>query len=244
MLGQILEIDVDPQLPTFVSDGLTLTRGHVAGDPDSPAWMARCPAALGRVPGQVQAILPPGCLDGVCQRLLFTVPDGSVLYRHEILHLLQPWLRSGEGVLCLHQKSSGAVVYRYAPELEFLLVCSQKHRHWGIPKGNMEPGELEDETARREVFEETGQRIDLMPPFREVIAFRMDDLPRYKQVAFFLAQGRPTPLVRNPEEHCDIAWVPWQQALERIPFPKDRGVLERAVQRLGRVSQPAAVNQT
>ena len=31
MLGQILEIDVDPQLPSFVSDGLTLTRGHVAG---------------------------------------------------------------------------------------------------------------------------------------------------------------------------------------------------------------------
>lgn len=243
MLGQILEIDVDPQLPSFVSDGLTLTRGHVAGDPGSPAWMARCPAALGRVPGQVQAVFPPGCLRGIPQPLLLTVPDGGVLYRHEILHVMQPWLREDSQVLCLHQKSSGAVVYRYAPGLEFLLVCSQKHRHWGIPKGNMEPGELENQTAIREVFEETGQRIDLEPPFREVIAFRMDDLPRYKQVAFFLAQGRATPLVRNPEEHCDIAWVPWQRALELIPFPKDRGVLERAVQQLGRVSQLAAVNQ-
>ena len=62
----------------------------------------------------------------------------------------------------------------------------------------MEPGELENQTAIREVFEETGQRIDLEPPFREVIAFRMDDLPRYKQVAFFLAQGRATPPGAQP----------------------------------------------
>jgi len=37
-----------------------------------------------------------------------------------------------------------------------LLVFGKKSLKWGFPKGHMEPGETEEETAIRELFEETG----------------------------------------------------------------------------------------
>jgi 8-oxo-dGTP pyrophosphatase MutT (NUDIX family) len=38
----------------------------------------------------------------------------------------------------------------------FLLVYSARNKEWGFPKGHIEEGETDKETARREIFEETG----------------------------------------------------------------------------------------
>ena len=64
-------------------------------------------------------------------------------------------------------KSCGVIVFRRMPELSFLLM---KHSHrYDLPKGHMEEGETELETALREMWEETGIPIDevkLDPEFR------------------------------------------------------------------------------
>ena len=61
------------------------------------------------------------------------------------------------------EKSCGAVVFRKsASKLEFIAVKSKANGHWGFPKGHVETGESEAETAIREVFEETGLRITLI----------------------------------------------------------------------------------
>lgn len=58
------------------------------------------------------------------------------------------------------EKSCGAVVYRhYGDTVEYLTVKSKAFGHWGFPKGHVEEGESEQESAKREVLEETGLNI-------------------------------------------------------------------------------------
>lgn len=61
----------------------------------------------------------------------------------------------------LNEKSCGALVYRkYHGNTEILLIKHLNSGHWSFPKGHVEEGETEVETAIREIKEETG--IDVM----------------------------------------------------------------------------------
>jgi len=65
--------------------------------------------------------------------------------------------------------SCGAVVYRRVPELQILLIKQHKGDNaWGIPKGHMEKGETHEQTASREVKEETGLSIKLVKKLSSV----------------------------------------------------------------------------
>lgn len=45
---------------------------------------------------------------------------------------------------------------------QVLLLWHRKHRTWLPPGGHVEPDELPDEAARREVWEETGLQVELV----------------------------------------------------------------------------------
>ena len=85
------------------------------------------------------------------------------------------------------EKSCGAIVFRCpADKLEVLLL---KHRngHWDFPKGHVEPGESEQETALREVREESGLTVEIAGAgFRQLIRYSpaRDSM---KDVVFFIA---------------------------------------------------------
>lgn len=65
--------------------------------------------------------------------------------------------------------SCGAVVYRLEPSVQILLIKQSKSDNsWGIPKGHMEPGESQEQTALREVKEETGISISLKKKLPDV----------------------------------------------------------------------------
>jgi ADP-ribose pyrophosphatase YjhB (NUDIX family) len=57
--------------------------------------------------------------------------------------------------------SVSAVVRRVRGGEEILLMQRSDNGHWGLPGGHVEPGESVAEAALREVFEETGWRIEL-----------------------------------------------------------------------------------
>jgi 8-oxo-dGTP pyrophosphatase MutT (NUDIX family) len=73
-------------------------------------------------------------------------------------------------------KSCGAVVYRIsAEEIEFLAIKSKGDEHWVIPKGHVEKGESEEETAKREVFEEAGLNVILLDGLRTRVEYTQPD---------------------------------------------------------------------
>ena len=68
-----------------------------------------------------------------------------------------------------------------------------KHRaggHWAFPKGHVEKGETETETAVREVLEETGVPIEIEPGYRETNSYS-PYRGAVKDVVSFWARAKP-----------------------------------------------------
>ena len=100
---------------------------------------------------------------------------------------------------CLYENSCGAVVFRdIRGEVRYLLIKNKRSAHWGFPKGHIEPGETKEETALREVLEETGLHTS------------------------------DTSTVIQREEIEDYIWLTFDKAINLLKFENDRHILESA----------------
>lgn len=153
------------------------------------------------------------------------------------LRLFEPQLREQLGqcitpnpydITCLNEKSCGAVVFRRkSGNTEFLLVKNKKGSNWGFPKGHIEKGETEKETAIREVFEETGVKITPMEGFRAISEYH----PKgkiVKQVVFFIAEMNGEEITIQQSEIDRFVWADYGLAMKLFRFNNDRNVLTKA----------------
>ena len=127
------------------------------------------------------------------------------------------------------EKSAGAVVFRRGRQREFLLLHYGKS-HWGFPKGHVEEGETEEQALFRELQEETGiTRAEITPGFREEVAyfFREGRHTISKTVAFYLLESKEREVRLSPE-HSESAWLPFEQAIERLSFTNTKNLLKKA----------------
>ena len=82
-----------------------------------------------------------------------------------------------------YEKSCGAVIF----EGDKVLVIQQVKGHWGFPKGHVEDGETEVETAIREIKEETNLDVEIDETHRYIETYRpKEDVE--KDVVFFVAK--------------------------------------------------------
>jgi bis(5'-nucleosidyl)-tetraphosphatase len=130
----------------------------------------------------------------------------------------------------LRENSCGAVVFRKsAGEILFLLLHYEEG-HWGSPKGHTENNENTQETAVREIREETGlTAIRFIDGFREEItySFRGKKGPVNKSVVFLLAET-PVSTVRLSDEHTEYRWLPCAEAVEITTYADEKSVLQKA----------------
>ena len=75
----------------------------------------------------------------------------------------------------IKEKSCGLIIFKKELEELKVLLVHQVEGHWSLPKGHVEDGETEEETAIRETFEETGVRAKVVSNFREVITYYVRD---------------------------------------------------------------------
>lgn len=125
------------------------------------------------------------------------------------------------------EKSCGVIVFQNLGILSVLLV-HHNLGHWGIPKGHVEYGETETETALREVFEETGVKVSLLDSFREVITYSPAK-NIIKDVVFFLGEPINNNIVFQRSEVCEVVFLPIQDALLKVTHEDEKAVLEKAV---------------
>lgn len=131
-------------------------------------------------------------------------------------------------------QAAGIILFRRGGHgvegVEYLLLRNAKHRTWGFAKGHAEPGETPEETARREVREETGlDRFRMLDGFCEKIQYELAhrDGLRRKRVTYYLAEVRDEEVERS-SEHDAIAWATRRAALEMLAHENLRSAFERA----------------
>ena len=133
---------------------------------------------------------------------------------------------------------AGAVIYRLNREtLEFFLIGPRKlaSEEWLLPKGHIERGESPEQTAKREVLEETGVMGDLDPaPLGETLFHLPNETVR---TSFFLIRAEQT---TTPHEARRMQWFPFDEAYHRLSFPDQRKILAEAARRLSSAHPPGA----
>jgi 8-oxo-dGTP pyrophosphatase MutT (NUDIX family) len=92
---------------------------------------------------------------------------------------------------------------------EYLIVYEQFSQCWSLPKGHMEAGETETDTALRELFEETGLTARLDTTVSASIEYPVCGICR-KQVVFFPGKVDGEPKVRQGEIETH-RWVTAEQ---------------------------------
>jgi len=102
--------------------------------------------------------------------------------------------------------------------------------YWDFPKGHIEKGENLEETAKREVEEETGLKdLKLIEGFKEWIKyfFKFKEKNIFKIVTFFLAETK-TKEVKVSFEHIGFKWLPYEEAIEKLTFKNAKEILKKA----------------
>ncbi len=129
------------------------------------------------------------------------------------------------------EKSCGGVVFtREDGEIRYVII-KQTNGICCFPKGHMESSETEEETAIREIKEETGLDVTLIDGFRECDAYQFtlnDDVLIFKDVVYFLGElsaGTPMPQEGELEE---IYLLPYDEAYEKLQFERSKEVLTLA----------------
>ena len=119
---------------------------------------------------------------------------------------------------------SGGVVYRLANgKVEYLLVRPKRGQNeWVLPKGHIEPGEESEQTAIREVQEETGVVARVIAPL-QVTEFEING--HLVRVKFFLMQFVAQ---RASSERRATKWAATRTALAFLTHEQNRELLRSA----------------
>lgn len=132
------------------------------------------------------------------------------------------------------EKSCGAVIYREKEgKLKILLIRHKNGGHWAFPKGHVEKKETEEETALREIKEETGLKVKLDTGFRHVVTYspKPDVM---KDVVYFAAKADTKHVKAQEEEVTDVCWEEPEKALETVTYGNDRETLRRFLEYQGK----------
>ena len=128
-----------------------------------------------------------------------------------------------------YEKSCGAVVFtRSNGRIRFLLI-SNLEGIYGFPKGHVEAGETEEQTALREVFEEVGLTVNLIAGFRS-----KDEHPipqkenTIKQITYFLGEYSNQEFTYQKDELTNAMLVDYETAMSLFQFDSSKRILTEA----------------
>lgn len=135
------------------------------------------------------------------------------------------------------QVSSGGVIFRrYNDMVEIAMVAVKGGDVWCLPKGLVEKGETPEETAMREVAEETGLRGKVIKKIGDISYWyyiRGENAKCRKTVHFYLMEYEGGSTDDHSWEVDKAAWFIMDEALNKVSYKGDRGILEKAREMIG-----------
>ena len=143
------------------------------------------------------------------------------------------------------EKSCGAVVFtREDGTIRYVIVQQRSGMHC-FPKGHVENNETEEQTALREIWEETGLRPTIIPGFRETETYEVRKKPgTLKDVIYFLAEyaDQSIELPVTDEIH-EISLCSYEEALNLLEMESRKTILTKANEFLTKDSTLTSDNQ-
>jgi 8-oxo-dGTP pyrophosphatase MutT (NUDIX family) len=126
------------------------------------------------------------------------------------------------------ETSYGGVVVRGRDVI--VIVPRGRRRVLGLPKGGPAPGETPEQTAAREVREETGITVSVRERLGQVdYTYRRGGRRIEKTVHFFLCHFEQGDTADHDHEVDDARWVPLEEARRRLSYPGEREMIARAL---------------
>ena len=132
------------------------------------------------------------------------------------------------------QISAGGVTFRrIGAELQVAIVSVKPSLRWQLPKGIVDPGETPEFTAVREVREEAGIESELLRLIETVEYWYQrvqygQRIRYHKFVHFYLLQYLSGDVADHDHEIEESRWVSFEEAIEKLAFKSERGVVEKA----------------
>ena len=127
-----------------------------------------------------------------------------------------------------YEKSCGAIIF----DKDKVLVIKQVKGHWGFPKGHVEKGETEIETALREIKEETNLEVEINDKYRYIERYSPEKEVE-KDVIFFIAKKIGGEIKVQEEEVTETEWLPPKEALDRVTYESSKRILKCVIKDLG-----------
>lgn len=140
----------------------------------------------------------------------------------------------------VQETSAGGVIIDVHEGQARIAIIARRNRagriEWCLPKGHVEPGETLEETAAREVAEETGIEGRVLLTLGTVDYWFSTPQHRiHKMVHHYLleATGGELTVDGDPDQEAiDAMWFPLEQVHEKLTFPNERRIAQVAWQRL------------
>ena len=133
--------------------------------------------------------------------------------------------------------SAGGIVVRYESGQPWLVVGSRRRerdgRTWTLPKGTPNAGESREQTALREVEEETGLTVRITGQLDSIEYWFVQSGRRiHKTVHYFLMEAVGGDLARHDHEFDEVRWISFEQASTMLTFETERALVARAAELL------------
>ena len=126
-------------------------------------------------------------------------------------------------------KSCGFIAYKTLKNANYYLVIRSLNGDVGFPKGHMETGESEIETATRELKEETNIEVNVTDGFRRQIEYPMPGCAdTIKQSVYFLGECISDNIICQKTEVENADFLPFDKALELLTFEDTKKMLKDA----------------
>ncbi len=138
-----------------------------------------------------------------------------------------------------NEVSAGGVVYRSgANGLEFLICKDAGYHRWVLPKGLIGKGETPEQSALREVREETGITARLLEPLGEPekYVYQSKGVLVFKSVYYFLMEYQSGDESLHDFEMESVQWFPFDEALSRLAYQGAKELLQRAYARIAKAN--------
>lgn len=126
----------------------------------------------------------------------------------------------------IYEDSCGGVVFTEKDNKRLYVIIKSIEGFYGFPKGHVEVGETERETALREIKEEVGLDVEIIDGFKSLSEHPIPKKPGViKRIVYFPCYYKNQEIIYQKEELESAKLMTYEEALKVFQFEDSKKIL-------------------